>query len=269
MRTIRWLVGAFMTVLLAAPAGAQAVPAPADETKPATIHLIGDSTVRNGNDSGGGELWGWGHFLGESVDPARFRVANHAIGGRSSRTFRSEGRWDRVVARLTPGDRVVIQFGHNDGGPLDGPKGRASLKGVGPETRSIEQGGRPAEEVHTYGWYLARYVREARAKGARPVVLSPVPRNIWTPEGKVARASRDYGRWAREVAEAEGAEFVDLNELVARRYEALGREAVGRDLFTATDHTHTTRSGAKLNASCVAEGLKASHDAAVAAAIAP
>lgn len=241
----------------------------ASRAAPATIYLVGDSTVKNGSGTGAGQLWGWGNFLAAHVDPALYRVENRALGGRSSRTYRSEGLWDRVVAQLQAGDVVLIQFGHNDGGPVATGKARASLKGTGVETQTVERPDRPAEVVHTYGWYLRQYVAEARARGATPIILSPVPRNVWVGADKVARASGDYGRWAGEVAREERARFVDLNELVAACYEALGRDRVGADLFTAADHTHTTRAGAELNAECVAAGLKALEGEPVAAAIRP
>ena len=72
----------------------------------------------------------------------------------------------------------------------------------------------------------------------------------------MARAAADYGKWAREAAEAGGALFVDLNEIIAARYESLGEEKVRAEFFTAADHTHTTAAGAEVNAACVAEGLR-------------
>ena len=115
------------------------------------------------------------------------------------------------------------------------------------------------ETVHTYGWYLRQYVRAAKDKGARPIILSPVPRNMWQ-DGKVLRAAKDYGQWAAEMARAEGVPFLDLNEQVARRYEAAGAEQVQALYFGATDHTHTTVAGAELNAACVAAGLRQLKD---------
>jgi lysophospholipase L1-like esterase len=116
-----------------------------------------------------------------------------------------------------------------------------------------------AETVHTYGWYLRRYINDAKAKGATPIVLSPVPRNMWT-EGRVNLAAKDYGKWAAEAAAGAGALFIDLNGLVARRYEAAGEEKVLEAYFTAADHTHTTKAGAELNAAAVVEGIKALQD---------
>src|SRR6185436_6149948 len=105
------------------------------------------------------------------------------------------------------------------------------------------------------GWYLRHYIAEAKSKGATPIVLSPVPRNIWR-DGQVARASNDYGRWATEAASKGGAFFINLNEIIARRYEELGSNKVAGEFFTPTDHTHTTLAGAKFNAGAVIEGLK-------------
>ncbi len=226
-----------------------------------TVFLIGDSTVKNGSGQGGGGLWGWGNFLGEHLDPSKARVENRALGGRSSRTYLTEGLWTRVLADLKPGDVVLIQFGHNDGGPLDTGRARASLKGGGEETKDIVvEATKKAETVHTYGWYLRKYIADAKAKGATPVVLSPVPRNMWSTEGKVTRATKDYGKWAAEAAKAEGVLFVNLNDIIAKHYEEEGKTKVETAYFTPADHTHTTKAGARLNAASVAEGLRAIPD---------
>jgi lysophospholipase L1-like esterase len=245
-------------VLLAAvplAAGASAAPQAAAPARP-TLYLVGDSTVRNGKGDGANGQWGWGEPLAAFFDPTRIALVNRAIGGRSSRTFRSEGRWAQVLSELKAGDFVLIQFGHNDGSQLfKGNRPRGSLKGTGDGTEdgTVEMTG-ARETVHSFGWYLRQYVREARAKGATPILCSPVPRKIWE-QGRVARASGDYGGWAAEVARAESVPFVDLNELVARRYEALGPAKV--ETLFADEHTHTNAAGARLNAECVVAGLKA------------
>lgn len=217
-----------------------------------TLFIIGDSTVNNSTTG----LLGWGNTLAPHFDQARINVVNRARGGRSSRTFYTEGLWNDVLNALKPGDFLLIQFGHNDGGSLTQGRARASLKGTGDETQEviIESTGQK-EVVHTYGWYIRTYVRDASAKGATPIVLSPVPRNMWKDE-HVIRASDDYGRWAAEAAKKEGALFIDLNEIIAKHYEEAGAEKVAI-LFFLEDHTHTTRAGAKLNAASVIEGVRA------------
>lgn len=215
-----------------------------------TLFLIGDSTVNNGT---AGQM-GWGQVLARWFDTNQLAVVNRARGGRSSRTFFTEGLWDQVVAHLKPGDFVLMQFGHNDNGPLDTEKARASIKGTGDESRVItNQVTGKVEAVHTYGWYLRRYVTDAQAKGATPIVLSLVPRNIWK-QSKVLRATGDFTKWAGAAAGAEGVAFVDLNAIIADRYDALGEEKVRA--FFPTDHTHTNPDGAALNADCVAQGLR-------------
>jgi lysophospholipase L1-like esterase len=199
---------------------------------------------------------GWGDPIGAYFDQAKITVINRAMGGRSSRTFLTEGRWDQVLAEMKPGDFVLMQFGHNDGiRPDDPARPRGSLRGAGDEARDIiHPHTKKPETVHTYGWYLRRYIADAKTKGATPIVLSPVPRNRWNETGKVFRASQDYGKWAAESAQAGGAHFIDLNEIVARRYESLGQDKV-QTLFHG-DWTHTSPAGAEINAASVVAGLK-------------
>ncbi|HOK66761.1 MAG TPA: hypothetical protein PLV55_08100, partial [Anaerohalosphaeraceae bacterium] len=114
------------------------------------------------------------------------------------------------------------------------------------------------EVVHTYGWYLRKYIREAKEKGVQPILLSPVPRNIWK-DGKLTRAGSDYAAWAAQVAQAEGVPFINLNESIARVYEQQGQEKVSQEYFLE-DHTHTTPAGARLNALMVVEGIRKIED---------
>ena len=206
-----------------------------------TLYLIGDSTV---NTPTKGQQ-GWGTPLPALFDHTKIIVVNRARGGRSSRTFYTEGLWEQVRDLLKPGDFVLMQFGHNDGGPLGDGRARASLKGNGDETQDVDNKTTGKKEtVHTYGWYLRKYITDAKAKGATSIVLSPIPRNIWK-DGKVARASNDYGKWAAEAARSEGALFINLNEIIAGHYEEIGQPKVAETYFTPTDHTHTTPEGVK------------------------
>jgi lysophospholipase L1-like esterase len=230
------------------------LPSPKNPNLP-TLFLIGDSTVRNGRGDGANGQWGWGEPLFDRFEPARVNVVNRAVGGLSSRTFLSLGYWDRVLAMMKPGDVVLMQFGHNDNGPLDdAARARGTIKGAGEETREIDNPiTKQHETVHTYGWYLRRFIADSKAKGATPIVCSPVPRKIWK-DGKIVRSSDSYQKWAADVASAAGVGFIDLNEIIAARYDALGPEKV-EPLF-ADEHTHTSRAGAELNADCVVQGLR-------------
>ncbi len=217
--------------------------------KPA-VYIIGDSTVRNNNK----EQWGWGTLIADFFDSTKISINNHAMAGRSSRTFTTEGRWRRVDSLLQPGDYVLIQFGHNDGSyPDTTAKNRGTLKGTGEETVKLEFANGKTEIVHTYGWYIRQFVRNAKAKGAIPIVLSMIPRNIWK-EGKVPRADRDFGKWAKEIAAEEDAFFIDLNAITADKYDQWGPEKVKE--FFPGDHTHTNKEGAGINAASVVEGIR-------------
>ena len=231
------------------------LPEPRDPKLP-TLFLIGDSTVRNGQGDGGGGQWGWGEPLVDFFDPSKINVVNRAVGGLSSRTYLTGGHWERVLAMLKPGDFVLMQFGHNDAGPLnDTSRARGTIRGTGEESEEIENLlTKQHEVVHTYGWYLRKFIADARARGATPIVCSLVPRKIWK-EGRVVRHTDSYAGWAAEVARKENTPFVDLNEIIARRYEELGPEKVA-PLF-ADEHTHTSRAGAELNAAAVVAGVKA------------
>jgi lysophospholipase L1-like esterase len=219
-----------------------------------TVFLIGDSTVRNGYGDGANGQWGWGEPLVDRFDTEQVNVVNRAVGGLSSRTYLTQGHWAHVLTMLKPGDFVVMQFGHNDNGPLDDTaRARGTIAGIGDEIREIDNPiTKKHETVHTYGWYLRRFIGDARAKRAIPIVCSPVPRKTWN-DGKIARPTT-HPKWAAEVAGAEGATFIDLHELIAKRYDALGQVAV--DPLFGDEHTHTSRSGAELNADVVAEALR-------------
>jgi len=218
------------------------------------FYIIGDSTVRNGDGKGRNGQWGWGDFMQEFMDTSKISIRNHALGGRSSRTFITEGRWAKILETLKSGDIVIMQFGHNDAGPLDDTaRARGTIRGIGDESKEIYNPIRKVQEtVYTYGWYLRKYIRETKAAGAIPIVCSPVPRDNWK-GNRVRRADADYGLWAKQVAEAEGACFIDLNGAIADEYDRLGKDTVAG--YFKGDHTHTNETGARLNASIVAKLL--------------
>jgi len=230
------------------------LPIAADRTLP-TIYLIGDSTVRNGNGDGSNGQWGWGDFLSAYVDSGRVNVVNRAIGGLSSRTFLTAGNWERVKGMLQPGDVVVMQFGHNDSSPVnDDKRARGTINGIGEETEAIDNMLTGKHEiVHTYGWYLRKFISETLEAGATPMVCSPVPRKKWD-DRHILRGHGSYRDWAKSVAGEAGVAFVDLETIVADHYDQMGTKTV--ELMFGDEHTHTSAAGAVLNASSFVEGAK-------------
>ncbi|MCD0487639.1 rhamnogalacturonan acetylesterase [Pedobacter sp. MC2016-14] len=218
------------------------------------LYIIGDSTVQNSDGNGRNEYWGWGSLIKPYLDTNKITLQNHAKAGTSTRTFILDGRWDKILAVLKKGDFVMMQFGHNDhSGVEDTTKQKGSLLGTGEETKEIISiRDHKKEIVHTYGWYLSKFIKEAKAKGAIPIVCSLVPRNKWK-DGKVVVEAK-FPEWAEETARTQGAYYIDLNKLIRMRYEQQGPEKI--KAFFPVDGTHTNLKGAELNAACVVEGLK-------------
>ena len=223
---------------------------PANPSLP-TVWIVGDSTAKNKEDLG------WGDHFAHYVDTSRLNVVNRARAGRSSRSFIKEGAWDGALTQMKAGDFVLIQMGHNDGGAVEAdPKSRGTLKGTGEETKVLtwpDGANGSTEVVHTYGWYLRKYIADARAKGATPILLTLTIRNIWT-AGKI---ERDMGYRAEifAVGEQTKTPVADMSEIAANEFEAMGQEKTAADF--PIDHTHTSAAGAELNAKAVAESLKA------------
>lgn len=233
-------------------------PVPAHPELP-TLWLIGDSTVRNGTLGDGSNLnqWGWGAPLVAYFDPEKINVVNRAFGGTSSRSFYTGFFWQNLRPQIKKGDYVLLQFGANDNG---GASGKGALKGIGPETEDVTQRGK-TETVHSFGWYLEQFVKETRAQGATPIICSLTPRKNWTGEGHFRRDNTTHAAWAAEVAKSTGTPFVDLYELIARKYESLGQEKV-TSLYVPSpkENLHTGWDGAVANAECVVAGLKGLKD---------
>jgi lysophospholipase L1-like esterase len=224
-----------------------------------TLWLVGDSTMKVGTPG----QRGWGDEVAPYFDLKKINVVNEAIGGRSSRTYQNEGRWDALLPMIQKGDFVIVEFGHNDGGPINekppvtaSTRARGTIKGVGEETQEVDNIlTHKHEVVHTFGWYMRKYVTDIQARGATPIVMSLVPRNSWQ-DGKVVRASGNgYGGWAQQAAQATHAIFVDHNEIIAEGLDKLGEEKGGT--FFADHRLHATPEGAAFNAKMAVSGLRA------------
>lgn len=193
-----------------------------------TIFIIGDSTAAKKDLSKGSPERGWGMALQCYFDSSYVRVDNHAVNGRSSISFINEGRWDKVLSLIRPGDYVIIQFGHNDEKPG--------------ATRHTDPGS-------TFDYTLAKYVRETREKGGIPIIMNPVVRRNFAK--KPANASGDdealrnttfkdapkqtegdslvdthglYRVAPRDVAQRMNVHFVDANKITHDLEQSLGVE---------------------------------------------
>ncbi len=132
---------------------------------------------------------GWGQLLPRFLrDPSR--VVNHAANGKSTRSFLSEGRWQRLLDGLQPGDWVIVQFAHND------------------EKIYPDASGEFTDN-------LRRFVSDVRAKGANPILATPVARRLWDEAGQLVDTHRDYPAAVRAVAASENTPLLELNTLTA------------------------------------------------------
>ena len=227
------------------------IPTPVPDTGLPAVFVVGDSTAF----SNGPNQRGWGDELARHLPPGQWSVRNHARPGRSTRSFRREGLWQRVLAELKPGDLVLIQFGHNDADTLDTGRHRGVLPGLGDETCEVFLPDHHRETVHTFGWYLNQFVTECRTLGALPVLLSCTVKNVWQND-RLSLPRDHYSDWSAAAAANAGVPFLDLNRFMANFYETLGEDAV-RPLFcSAEDTVHTSLAGASVNAECVASFLK-------------
>jgi lysophospholipase L1-like esterase len=166
------------------------------------IYMIGDSTMANKGANRRPET-GWGMVFNEFFND-QVTVNNHAVNGRSSKSFIGEGRWKEICDQLQPGDYVFIQFGHND--------------------QKIKSPDRYTNPFTTYRANLERYVRETREKGAVPILLSSIVRRNFNEYGCLIDTHTDYPLVTRMVAEKMDVPFIDLQLLTELRVTELGPE---------------------------------------------
>ncbi len=220
------------------------------------VFITGDSTVKNTDRDEDG-MWGWGSQAATIFDTDKITIQNSAQAGRSCRSYLREGRWDKVINDVRPGDFVLIQFGHNDAGKeLDSGKARNDITGTADSSHVYRVQTKDAvynEVVYTFGWYLRKMIDDVREKGATPILVSLTPRNEW-PNGRIERRNDSFGKWYRDVVATTGVEFVDLHNITADALDKLGQKKT--QAYYKNDHTHTSKKGAQLNAQGIAKGLK-------------
>jgi len=194
------------------------------------IALVGDSTVADYPKPGDLHR-GWGQLFPECVDTNRVIVQNFAVNGRSTKTFKSEGRWEKVLA-FKP-NYIFIQFGHNDAHAKDRPES--------------------TDAATDYACYLREFVQSARTQGATPILVTPMHRGKWTEDGHhLTRELLPYAEAMHEVATTEKVPLVDLYALTETTFEVMADEQL-RKLFALpeADRTHFNEQGARLLAGMV------------------
>lgn len=213
------------------------------------ITIIGDSTVCNYGASKYPQT-GWGQVLHLFFAPGSVTINNRAIGGRSTRSFYQEGRWAEIVPNLQTGEYVFIQFGHND--------------------RDYSKAERYTDTTD-YKEYLRKYVKESRAKGAVPVLISPMNMNAWN--GSTVRTvfregANNYRGAMMNVAEELTVPFIDLEQKSVALQKRMGQEYCAKFIYFGldaneypnfpggmSDGTHFQEMGANFMAKFVCEGI--------------
>lgn len=205
-----------------------------------TLYLIGDSTMSDKKDPEKNPEHGWGQMLPELMT-SEISIENHAVNGRSTRSFISEERWEEVKSKLKPGDYVFIQFGHND------QKVKDSTRYTNPFTQ--------------YRANLEKFVEETREKGATPLLLSSIVRRNFNEEGVLVDTHGEYPLVTRMVAKDLQVPFIDMQLFTEQLEIAYGPEdsrelhlhlEPGEDPYApegVNDDTHLSEKGATIVAS--------------------
>jgi len=213
-------------------------------SKVITVYTIGDSTMANKKAEVYPET-GWGQLFQNYFD-SKVRVSNHAVNGRSSKSFIDEGRWKIVLDSLKRGDYLFIQFGHND-----------------------EKADKPAvytDPQTSYRQNLEKYISESRAKGATPILLTSIVRRKFDESGKLVETHGKYPDAVREVAAEFKVKLIDMQLLTQTLINSLGDEP-SKKLYLWTkpdsifpvgrkDNTHLSVEGATTYAGLVAFDVK-------------
>jgi DNA sulfur modification protein DndE len=216
----------------------------ATKPKPVKIFMAGDSTMADKPISDNPER-GWGMLL-----PSYFNdnviVENHARNGRSTRSFIREGRWDTLISRVSTGDYVIIQFGHND------------------EKVTADRG----TTLYDFKANLKKFVQDVRAKGATPIICTPIERRKFDDNGKFVEQHGDYPEQVRKLAKEEHVAFIDLHISTRALIESKGVEEskkiflhIAPGLYKLApqgrdDDTHMSVDGAMSVAKLFVDGIK-------------
>jgi len=222
------------------------VPAEAGKRK---VHTIGDSTMSEYKPAATPKR-GWGMYLQAFFNTDSVQVNNRGKSGASTRTFyESEALWPSVKQQMSAGDYLIIQFAHND----EKCKGEdvyiknASLRAAGQDTLTDMRGTEPNT---TYKAYLGKFIHEAREMGVTPILMAPICRAYFLPDGTindegrhVLKEHKNYVQCMREVAEAMLVPFLDMTAASEELFEHAGQAYCMQHYFNCGDKTHTGAEG--------------------------
>jgi DNA sulfur modification protein DndE len=213
------------------------------------VFLIGDSTLAN-KQPGDAPETGWGMVFQDFFEN-NIQVQNHAMNGRSTKSFINEGRWATITKNMKSGDWVLIQFGHNDSKDKDTSRYAAANT--------------------DYKKNLARFINETRAKGGKPVLITPVMRRRFDEKGKFLDTHGDYPAAVKAVAAELKVPMIDLHRLsqeVIVQHGVEGSKALFMHLEGGyypkfpkgiVDDTHFSEYGARIMAGLVAKEIKSQN----------
>ena len=238
------IIALFVTLIVF---GLHCSPAMATETtdRPITVYLAGDSTVAS-YAANRAPLTGWGQVLQRFFTDA-VTVKNHAVSGRSSKSFIDEGRLDAILRQIQPGDYLLVQFAHND--------------------EKADDPNRYTEPRTTFKTYLRQYIEGARAKGAHPVLITPMHRRQFLPDGTIRFSHGAYPQAILELGAQMQVPVIDLHRKSQVLFEKLGPEGTKRIFLWLEkgehpnypdgkeDNTHFSEYG-RSNLRLVVEGIK-------------
>ncbi len=217
---------------------------PPDSGKGITIYIAGDSTVQTYKASYAPQQ-GWGAMIGNYFSD-NVTISNHAIAGRSSKSFYDNGRLDTILNSIQAGDYLLIQFGINDG---------ASSK---PERYAPTCGKVPGTDG-SFEFYMAKYIEGAKAKGATPILITPTLSLKSQSGGKFVQNYTNYTDSVKKLADYYKIPYINLNGLMVDHYNKIGYDAAYQYHMCATgssDMTHFTETGANAVAGLIANAIK-------------
>jgi lysophospholipase L1-like esterase len=229
-----------------------------EESVAITLSVTGDSTTGlNPPSERTGEKVSWADVFAAHVNKKRANYVNEAIPGYSLRDYFHRGVLEGICNRRAQGDILIACHGHLECGPLtrDNDRARGCLSGAGERTRSVfDARFNRIEVVHTFGWYLRKFIWKSQNAGIILVFVSPPVRNVWQ-NAEIARTkSRGYARTLQKVSSELGARFLDFATMTECFLNKIGPKQAS-SLYLQDDPTHTNAKGARLYAKMLAESL--------------